>query len=189
MSPRFPSERPRVPIRLPGYDYTWSGSYFVTISTFHRACLFGEVRHRRMVLSDAGRIAAGAWRAIPDHFPGVRLDAWVIMPNHVHGIILLPETHQPPITIALAAWRAAHPFSKARPRPYKSAVAPVRGSLSVVIGSFKSATTRQVNLARQTPAPVWHSSYYERIIGNPRMLAFVRRYIQANPWHWKERPR
>ncbi len=77
-------------IRLPGYDYTQEGAYFVTMVTAHRECLFGEVVEAAVRLSPLGMVAAACWQAIPQHFPGVELDVWVIMPNHVHGIIVLP---------------------------------------------------------------------------------------------------
>ncbi|MBW2704487.1 MAG: transposase, partial [Deltaproteobacteria bacterium] len=79
-------------IRLKGYDYGQAGAYFVTICAWDRACLFGDVVEDRMRLNDAGRIAEACWLAIPEHFPLVELDAFVVMPNHVHGIIVIADT-------------------------------------------------------------------------------------------------
>ena len=82
-----PQKHHRRSIRLPNYDYTQPGGYFVTIVTYHRDLLFGVVRNEEMRLNNYGKIADECWRAIPDHFQNVELDAYVIMPNHVHGII------------------------------------------------------------------------------------------------------
>ena len=93
-------------IRLRGYDYTQQGAYFVTICTWGRLCALGDVVDSEMVLSDAGQLAQAAWQALPQHYPGVRLDAWVIMPNHVHGIIV--------------RWRQARPAGGFETRPYEA---------------------------------------------------------------------
>jgi len=84
-----PDRHHRRSIRLPGYDYGTAGAYFVTICTYQHACLFGDVIDGMMELSDLGTRVAAAWRAIPDKTPGVALDAWVVMPNHIHGIIVI----------------------------------------------------------------------------------------------------
>ncbi len=76
-------------IRLKGYDYAESGAYFVTVCTQNRACLFGDVVDGEMLLSDAGRIVQTVWEALPNHYPHADLDAWIIMPNHVHAVIVL----------------------------------------------------------------------------------------------------
>jgi len=90
-APTNPQKRHRRSIRLKGYDYSQAGAYFITIVTQDRACLFGEVVDGEMRLNEAGRIAERCWRAIPDHFPHVRLDEFVIMPNHVHGILWIVD--------------------------------------------------------------------------------------------------
>ena len=79
-------------IRLQGYDYTQAGAYFVTMVTYHRDCLFGKIENEIMALNDFGKIADECWRAIPEHFPSVELGAYVIMPKHVHGIIVIRDT-------------------------------------------------------------------------------------------------
>ena len=84
-----PDRHHRRSIRLKGHDYTQPGAYFVTICTRDRECLFGHMVNGEMRLNDAGEIARRCWEGIPDHFPSVELDAFVIMPNHVHGIIVI----------------------------------------------------------------------------------------------------
>lgn len=79
-------------IRLPDYDYAQAGSYFITICTQGRACLFGDAADGRMVLNDAGRMAEKCWMDIPDHFPHVELDLFIVMPNHVHGILVIVDS-------------------------------------------------------------------------------------------------
>ncbi len=81
--------RRRRSIRLKGYDYAQAGAYFVTVCTQERACLFGDVVDGEMLLSDAGRIVQTVWEALPNHYPYADLDAWIIMPNHVHAVIVL----------------------------------------------------------------------------------------------------
>ena len=78
-------------MRLPGYDYSQAGAYYVTIVTHQRDCLFGEIVNKEMILNDLGKIADECWRAIPEHFPNVELGAHVIMPNHAHGIIIITD--------------------------------------------------------------------------------------------------
>ena len=80
--------------RLPGYDYSRSGVYFVTICTKDRECYFGEIVDDKVVLSETGRIAKNFWLEIPDRFENVILDAWVIMPNHVHGILVIDKNEE-----------------------------------------------------------------------------------------------
>ena len=84
-----PEKHKRKSIRLRGYDYTRAGAYVITICAHNRACVFGEIRGGVMQLNDWGQIGADAWAAIPDHFAHATLDAFVVMPNHVHGIVWL----------------------------------------------------------------------------------------------------
>lgn len=79
-------------IRLQGYDYTQTGAYFVTLCTYKREHLFGHVANDVMVLNDAGITVADCWLAIPDHFPHVELDEFVVMPKHVHGIVVIVDS-------------------------------------------------------------------------------------------------
>ncbi len=107
-SMRFdPEIHNRHSVRLPEYDYTRPGAYFVTLVTFEREWLFGAVVGTEMQLSDYGRVAAECWTAIPEHFPRVELGKYVIMPNHVHGIIVLHERERGAATTLSADDRAA----------------------------------------------------------------------------------
>ena len=158
-------------IRLPGFDYTRPGAYFLTICTDGRACMFGEVVEGEMRLNEAGRIVEECWEAIPAHFPIVGLDVFVIRPNHIHGIAIIAEGRGTP-------WRAptAEHFQK-----------PVAGSIPTIIRSYKSAVTKQINELRRTPGGVvWQHNYYEHIARDERDLNSIRAYIQSNPTRWKE---
>ena len=86
-----PKKHHRRSIRLQGYDYSPEGAYYVTIVTYHRDCLFGEIVNKEMILNDLGKIANECWPEIPQHFPFVELGAYVVMPNHVHGIIVIND--------------------------------------------------------------------------------------------------
>ena len=169
-------------IRLRDYDYAQSGAYFVTICTHDRACLFGEIVNDAMALNAMGDIAQRCWEAIPTHFPNVELDAFIVMPNHIHGIVLIiadqPASPTPPSVGAQQCCAPTSPNAN-----HKINVAP--RSLGAIVRSFKSAATKEINRLRSTPAaPVWQRNYYERIIRNERELHAVRDYIERNPQRW-----
>ena len=161
-----PNKHHRCSIRLKGFDYTREAAYFVTISTQNQACLFGEIVNEQMRLNDAGRVAQMVWKAIPDHFSQVEIDASVVMPNHIHGIIIIVgATHASP--------------------PRQSG--PPKGSLGAIVGSYKSAVSRRINQLHRTPgATVWQRNYYEHIIRNNTGLNRIRKYIADNPARWDE---
>jgi REP element-mobilizing transposase RayT len=172
-------------IRLRVYDYTAPGPYFITICTCDGVHLLGDVKDGTIHLSEMGDVVARTWCDLARHRPGVVLDQWVVMPNHFHGIIALPARDARTIGVALAAWRARHPVSAPTGRAAGRPRGPTPRSLGAIVGAFKSATTRQINLLRSTPGlPVWQRGYYERIIGDDSTLASVRRYIEDNPRKW-----
>jgi len=148
-------------IRLAGYDYRQDGMYFVTICTFQWECLLGEIVDGEMYLSAAGEAVQQAWDRLPPRFPGIALDRFVVMPNHVHGILFLGAD------------------------PGIGAANPV--SLGTVVGAFKSLAAIAANrvLAREG-SPLWHRNYYEHIIRNDRELHRVRAYIEGNPANWAQ---
>lgn len=170
MSPDLPNRRSP---RLKGYDYRRPGAYFFTTNTAHRECLFGRFERDRLVRSPFGDIAHNIWHTLPRRFPGLTLDEFVVMPNHVHGIV----------------WLAEHPLLDAAeatpaPRPGLANASPGRplSDLRAVIGTFKSYVTLEINRARSTPgAPVWQRSFHERVVRSERALAAIRRYIRNNP--------
>jgi REP element-mobilizing transposase RayT len=172
--------------RLPTWDYRDSGAYFVTVCTDERRLLFGSVVDDEMVLNEWGEVADEIWRAIPDHSPA-GIDIFVVMPNHVHGIIWIQRE---PVVEARPTVGARH----ASPLPPESATTPglrpcgaLPDSISSIVGSFKSAVTKRVHELRRAPgAPVWQRGFHDRIIRDDRELNAARQYILDNPRNWAE---
>lgn len=180
-----PQKHHRQSIRLPAYDYRTAGVYFVTICTHQRHRLFGPVIDGRMRPNRYGRIAAACWHVIPDHFPNVTMDAFVVMPNHVHGIIVIGDAGD--VAMATVGGRHASPLrhrSTELPPPHRPN-GPSPGLLGAIVGAYKSAVTRRINRLRGTPGtPVWQRNYYERIVRTRWAWDTVRQYIAANPVRW-----
>jgi REP element-mobilizing transposase RayT len=177
-------------LRLKGYDYAQAGAYFVTICTQGRVCLFGEVVDGAMRLNEFGEMVRGCWLAIPDHFPHVALDAFVIMPNHVHGIVWIVDATTDAVGNVVGATHASVRATHASPlpslpQPLLRPRGPQRRSIGAVVGSFKSAAARCINAYRKTPGiPIWQRNYYEHVIRNEASLDGVRAYIVNNPLQW-----
>jgi REP element-mobilizing transposase RayT len=176
--PFDPQRHHRRSIRLKGYDYSQAGAYFVTICAQNRECLFGEIVDGEMRLNGQGEIVIACWDNLPCHFPHIELDAFVVMPNHVHGIIVI-------------AYDTGGGRGKAFANPSKCCVPTKRGSpggsLCAVVQNFKSISTRKINQQRDARgAPVWQRNYYEHIIRDERELDRIREYIAANPAKWDE---
>lgn len=154
-------------IRLKGHDYSQPGYYFITICTQNRRCQFGRMVNAAFVMNDVGQVVQQCWNDIPLHFPHMKLDVFVVMPNHIHGILLI--VHRP------ADSMGTEQFGK-----------PVPGSISTIIRSFKSAVTRHINNLRQTPgARLWQRNYWEHIVRNENELNRIREYIVRNPQNWE----
>ncbi|MBN2117756.1 MAG: hypothetical protein JW730_14365 [Anaerolineales bacterium] len=170
-----PEKHHRRSIRLKKYDYSQPGGYFITIVTYQRDCLFGEIIGSEMQLNDFGCIVDECWRAIPDHFPNVELGAYVVMPNHVHGIIVIHAGMAPNSAPSVGAQHAA-PLQKPNVKP---------GSLGAIVRSFKSAVTHRIG--REVNATgIWQRNYYEHVIRNHEDWDRIHRYIESNPSLWAE---
>jgi REP element-mobilizing transposase RayT len=152
MKSDFPNRRST---RLRGYDYTRAGAYYVTICTKNRRLLFGDVINSEMQLAQAGQVVAETWAGLPSHYH-IELDAFVVMPNHIHAIIL----------ILMARSSPAH-------------------ALSEIVRGFKTFSARRINALRGTPrVPVWQRGYHDHIIRDAVSLNRIRRYIADNPRRW-----
>jgi len=160
-------------IRLKGYDYSQAGLYFITIVTKNRIDLFGEIKNGKMILNDAGKIAKKYWLEIPDHFPNTKLHSFIIMPNHIHGII--------EITVG------AKNFSP-QPSPQPSFRSPSKTIGSVVRG-VKIGITKwfQRQFSNQYPVgkSIWQRNYWEHIIRNENEYNRIAQYIINNPVKWE----
>lgn len=158
-------------LRLPHFDYTTNSTYFLTICTHHRSCLFGFIRDGQMFLNGLGEIVRSEWHKSATIRPEIRLWEFVVMPNHLHGIVEferkdndangrlhLQEYHSP-----------RHPHS-----------------LSSFVAGFKATTTRVINTFRGTPgAQVWQANYYEHVIRSEKALLAIAEYIANNPLKWE----
>jgi putative transposase len=166
-------------IRLGGYNYAQAGVYFVTICTFHRECLFGDIRDGKMQLNQYGRIVEGEWLWTAFLRPEIILDLYAVMPNHIHGIVIKNDVED----TLVGATRRVAPSSDTTPHPN----GPTSGSIGAIIGQFKSVVTKQINVLRQSPgARVWQRNYYERIVRDDDELNKVRDYIENNPLNWTD---
>ncbi len=173
-------------IRLREWDYTHAGAYFVTINTAGFQCIFGEVLDGSMQLNEYGQIAESEWRRTAELRQNVELDAYVIMPNHMHGIVMLVDmSHEIgfPLRDVVRAQRAAPEIATTH-RQYGDIA---KGSLSAIIRAYKSSVTKRINETRGTAGVrVWHRNYYERVIRNEKELGAIREYIINNPACWRD---
>lgn len=159
-------------IRLRDYDYTQNGAYFVTTCAHERRCIFGQVVNDAMALNAWGQIVTEEWEQTAILRPTIELDAFVVMPNHVHGILVIVDDgrgmmHHAP---------TKREFSK-----------PIANSLSTIMGTFKAAVTRHINRLPNPPNhPIWQRNYYEHIIRSEQSLNTIRAYVTGNPAQWAE---
>ena len=159
----------RQSIRLKGYDYAQAGVYFVTIVAWRREMLFGDIVDGEMKLSEWGDIVRNEWERTAIVRPNVELGEYVVMPNHIHGILIFHE----------------HVGATGPVAPTKTTLK--SGSLGAVIGQFKSIVTKRINrLQNVSGRPIWQRNYFERIIRNDREWENIHRYIESNPSMWDE---
>ena len=161
-------------IRLEGWDYSADGYYSITICTKNRECVLGDIINGRTKLSIIGEIIFNNWHEIPNHFEDVILDEFVIMPNHLHGIIIV-ENNNNFVKIPV---ETIHELSL--PKHRRKMLIPT------IIGKFKMQTAKSINTIRKTAGnPFWQRGYYEHIIRNERKLHIHRNYIINNPKNWE----
>ena len=174
-------------IRLQDYDYTQAGAYFVTIVTQSRACIFGDILAGRSQPNDAGEMVKVVWEELSKNYPGVETDHFVVMPNHIHGVIVLvgadpracPESGGQPQGVAPTKTRSAYP-GIARPL-----------SLPDVLHRFKTLTTQRYALGvnefglTRFNRRLWQRNYFEHVIRSEDSLNRIRHYILDNPLRWE----
>lgn len=187
-------KRNRRSLRLQGYDYCSPDAYFFTACTRNRECLFGRIRNDMMCLNEFGTIVQDCWNELPGHFANVVLDAFQVMPNHVHGIFWIVDRRPDALSMApIPSVGMTHAsslqdrivFAQAENLPPTRARGPRSGSVGAIVGSFKSAATRLINQARDCPgSSVWQYNFHERIIRTQSSLERIRRYIENNPRYW-----
>jgi putative transposase len=167
-------ENRRRSIRLVAYNYSLPGAYFVTICIKDRKSILGNIKNGNVDLSPIGEIAHQCWKEIPNHFNYVELDAYIVMPNHLHGIIILNKDCR---GVQLNARK------KKTSNFYKS-ISPERVTLSVIIRTYKAAVTTKCR-KRKYHFLEWQRNYYEHIVRNEDVLSRIREYIVNNPLQWK----
>ena len=164
-------------IRIPGADYLRPGAYFITICAAYRRNTFGKVDEGKMILSPLGRVVRSCWVQIPEHFPAATINEYVIMPNHIHGIIALVVGARYIVRSDPAA-RSKEQFQK-----------PTRGTIPTIVRTFKAGVTRvaRAKLGIQDEM-IWQSNYFERALRDGREVSLAIRYIAENPqrWMWDE---
>ncbi len=178
--------------RLKHWNYAWNGAYFITICTADRKCYFGDVVDGNMHLSDTGKMAHNFWQEIPDHFPFAVLDAFVIMPNHVHGIIVIDNRnnsvqplHCNGSTCNGSTCNGSTEKSNVpNKNQFMSNISPKPGSVSTIIRSYKSIVTKHAR--KINPVFAWQSRFYDHIIRNDESYGRIRQYINDNPEKWKQ---
>ena len=175
-----PEKHHRRSIRLTGYDYRQSGAYFVTIVTQNRICLFGDVLNGEIVLNDTGRIAQASWVGLSSRFPTVVLDSFVVMPNHIHGIIIVGAQFIAP---GSAQFIAPGPVLHNQAGIAQEGAMNRAPTLGEIVRAYKTASTR---LIRQTANAdfAWQRNYHEHIVRSDESLNHIRQYILENPSRW-----
>ena len=170
-------------IRLPEYDYTQPGAYFITLVTSNRISRFGEIINAEMHLTRLGLTVDREWRHLSCRFPGWNFDAFVVMPNHVHGLLLLEGAVPGP---AQQGGPTTTPESVTlRPNIKKDAVVP--GSVGTIVRAFKSSTSLRYNrMTGLEPGPLWQRNYHEHVVRSNAELNMIYSYIENNPAQWAE---
>jgi putative transposase len=171
-------------LRYAGRDYSLPGKYFVTIHTTGRKEWFGNVIIGKMYLSEIGHIEAHMWYEIPVHFPFIGLDAFVVMPNHIHRIIVINRFIGTTIVGALHATPLPQDDATHVSNETMSSISPKSGSLPVVVRSYKSAVTKNVHKSDNHFS--WQPRFYDTIICSSGQLKRIRKYMLDNPQNWND---
>ncbi|MCB0731480.1 MAG: transposase [Ignavibacteriae bacterium] len=157
--------------RLKFWNYSQNGYYFVTICSKNQKKYFGEISNSEIILSDLGKLAQKYWKAIPQHYPFVNLDVFIIMPNHIHGIIIIDKNVETQ-NFASLQHSEGNKFG------------PQSQNLGAIIRGFKAAVKKYA-VINNIPFS-WQPRFYDRIIRNERELFNIRKYIVYNPYKWED---
>jgi REP element-mobilizing transposase RayT len=152
----------RKPNRLPSYDYSSHGYYFLTICTDNRIKYFGDVLNNKMILNNCGKIANDYWKNIPNIYAEIEIDQFIVMPNHVHGILIIKN----------GTGRCPVPTEETR-----------YGLISKIIGAYKSITTRKIQKISNNKF-LWQRSFYDHVIRDDNDMLRIQQYIVNNPFKW-----
>ena len=159
------------PPRLKSFDYTQPGAYFITINAFYKNNFFGKLSNNFVSLNKFGCIASESWKEIPIHFSNIQLDEFIIMPNHLQGIIWIIPSGDTACCVS----------TEYQSEVYEIFGKPVKNSIPTIIRSYKSAVTRLIH--QQNPdLRIWQSNYFEHVIRNNDDLEKTREYILFNAY-------
>ncbi|PKO05893.1 MAG: hypothetical protein CVU41_09725 [Chloroflexi bacterium HGW-Chloroflexi-3] len=183
-----PTIHNRRSIRLQGYDYSQFGTYFITICTHQKQRIFGEIVNGEMKLNLMGQYAFHQWNKIPQRFLNVELDEFIIMPNHIHGIIIIGSGRGEGSENKLR-FPTINSFSDPSPlhHDHHQPNGTVPGSIGAIIQNFKSGTSRKINaMPGMKNIKLWQINYYDHIIRNEEDHHRIVEYIQKNPVQWEQ---
>lgn len=178
-----PNIHHRRSIRLKGYDYSQAGAYFITICCGNRTCLLGEILEGEMILNEMGLIAQNEWLRTPEIRKNAELDVFVIMPNHIHAIIILNdngrgELHSP---IIIGSPNIMNDNKGECNSPLRSP----SNNIGSIIRGYKSSVTKQIRILNDNII-VWQRNYHEHIIRNEKSYQTISNYISSNPAKWND---
>lgn len=160
-------------IRLPGYDYRQAGVYFVTLCTYQHASLFGSIIDGDMILNKLGTVVAEEWQRVAEFRRNVKLDISVVMPNHLHGLVIIEF------------WQGSNSIQSSPAAGDKTSGTLQADSLGAIVGQFKLAVSRQAKLRQlHSHKLIWQRNYYDHIVRSEKSLNEIRRYIIENPARW-----
>ena len=181
--PYNPNIHHRRNIRLKEYDYSQNGLYFVTICCKDKICRFGQIEDGEMILNEHGKIAFDEWLKLMKRFSNFESDVFQIMPNHIHGIIILNEPH---VGATLAV--AQNTVNKNDNKRTTARVVPTIGAISDIIGAYKSLVMTEClkiyKSQNEIMGKFWQRNYYEHIIRNEKSFENIAKYIIDNPKMW-----
>lgn len=175
-----PNKHHRRSIRLKGYDYSQNGAYFITICTYQKESLFGDVIDKEMILNGYGEVVKNGCESLLDHYPNIILDEYVVMPNHFHGIIIIDNND------VVGAGSSCPDDNADKDKGERTS--PLRKhTLGQIIGYFKYQTTKQINLQFNDDQVItlWQRNYHEHVIRDEADLNRIRQYILNNPANWE----
>lgn len=176
---------------MKNWDYGQNGVYFITICTKNREYFFGEIvsanGENEMQLNEIGKMADAFWTEIPKHFPFIELGNYVVMPNHVHGILIINKTNIVDDAVQTLHCNVSTPpidENASQKNEQMSKISPLAGTISAVIRSYKSVVTRNAHYIHADFE--WQERFHDHIIRNSESFERIQNYIQNNVTNWKE---
>ncbi len=169
--------------RWKNWDYSSCGAYFITICTKNRINYFGKIIDDEMQLSEIGEMAYHFWDEIPNHFSFVLLDEFIVMPNHIHGIIIINDTTNVTVETPKLDVSTVTTATTNKKQTHNASLKWKSGTLGVVINQYKRICT--INARKTNPDFAWQSNYYDHVIRNYKSYRNIKNYILNNPKNWE----